>query len=979
MSQPDVSRSACAAGPADTPAPAAGALPAFELAPDVASRLFDDFLQKQQSASVSVSVEPARPSAQDHSLAGLFRQHAVLRSVDGPSEPSTPRLALPEVGDELFGFRLQRELGRGAFARVFLAGQADLAGRPVVLKVSGIDGNEPQVLAQLQHTHIVPIYSVHEDARSGLRAVCMPYFGGASLSAVLRACWSDDPLPRTGGQLVEALQAIQAPWPAPGVAAAPAEAPALAQLWRQSYIQAAAWLVARLAEGLHHAHQRGVLHRDIKPSNVLVGAEGEPMLLDFNLAQSRAEGDVQAHATLGGTIAYMAPEHLRALAARTPALVRQVNERADIYALGMVLYEVLTGQPPFDLSGTYLMMPPQLEAMALERSRAVPSPRRSRPDVPWGLESITRKCLMPEQADRYASAGQLAEDLHAFLHDLPLRYAPELSRIERARKWLRRHPRLTSSGSVAVLAGALLLGSGAALAGVHAHLAATQHDLAVAEARQRQQDFAALTQEALCLVNTVSDARDHLPRGKEACVRALNLYRVLERDDWQEGDAWQLLAPDEQQAQAEDVRELLLLLAWSQTRLCPNDPATLRQALQLLERAEAISWLRPSRALWEDRASYHEALGATDRAAPAQARAAALAPASARDHYLLASAWVRNARPAEQAHAHTRAVAALTTAIALNPRHYWSHLQRGICYQELGEQQLATSDFAICTGLWPESAWGHFNHGYVLDRGGHKTEASRAYTAALERDPTLVPALVNRGLAQLELKEHARALADFDEAARLGHDEAFLHAGRGVALEGLGRHDEADLAFAAAFAKHGQSSDAAGLRLHWVYGFAVSRRLPERAAAAFAEVLRHDPEQAQALYGRAMLLMEHHDKLDAAIGLFGKALEAQPGFLDARRFRAVLLARRGQFAAALEDINLCLDRERRGGATLYAAACVAAHMTAKAADPAGVPQALDFLRQALAVGYGHDRAADDPDLASLRTHPEFRRLLQGPD
>src|SRR5438874_556094 len=86
--------------------------------------------------------------------------------------------------------------------RELLAEQAGLAGRPVVVKVSGIEGNEPQTLAQLQHTHVMPIYSVHEDARAGLRAVCMPYFGGASLSAVLRSLWSGTRFPTEGKQLV---------------------------------------------------------------------------------------------------------------------------------------------------------------------------------------------------------------------------------------------------------------------------------------------------------------------------------------------------------------------------------------------------------------------------------------------------------------------------------------------------------------------------------------------------------------------------------------------------------------------------------------------------------------------------------------------------------------------------------------------------------------------------------------------------------
>src|SRR5262249_60986312 len=124
------------------------------------------------------------------SLAVLVRQHAILRSLGGTHGSSTTTLALPAVGDELFGFRLCQELGRGAFARVFLAEQASLAGRPVVVKVSAAEGDEPQTLAQLQHTHIVPIYSVHEDSAAGLRAVCMPYFGGASLSSVLRAVYN---------------------------------------------------------------------------------------------------------------------------------------------------------------------------------------------------------------------------------------------------------------------------------------------------------------------------------------------------------------------------------------------------------------------------------------------------------------------------------------------------------------------------------------------------------------------------------------------------------------------------------------------------------------------------------------------------------------------------------------------------------------------------------------------------------------------
>src|SRR5205814_339332 len=143
----------------------------------------------------------------------------------------------------------------------------------------------------------------------------------------------------------------------------------------------AAWIVARLADALQHAHDRGVLHRDVKPSNVLIDRDGQPLLLDFNLAHD--VNNAQARITVGGTIAYMSPEHLRALAARDPMLGRQVDGRSDIYSLGMVLFEMLAGESPFDLSASYAPLPALIEAMAVERSRIVPSLRKKRSDVPW--------------------------------------------------------------------------------------------------------------------------------------------------------------------------------------------------------------------------------------------------------------------------------------------------------------------------------------------------------------------------------------------------------------------------------------------------------------------------------------------------------------------------------------------------------------------------------------------------------------------
>ncbi len=518
----------------------------------------------------------------------------------------------------------------------------------------------------------------------------------------------------------------------------------------------------------------------------------------------------------------------------------------------------------------------------------------------------------------------------------------------------------------------LLSAVGAALAEAHEDLASTQAQLGQAQAQDKRRAFEAGTVRALCLVNTTTDVQDHLREGVAVCEKTLGLYGILNRDDWQDGADWQRLDSEERARLGGDARELLLLLAWGRTRSAPRDAAALRGALALLDRAQGIRGVSASRALAEDRAFYLEQLGDAAGAKAARAAAANIQPEGPRSHYLLATAFARNGRYAD-------AVTELNQALKQNPRHYWSWVQRGICYQELGKNGLAAADFSVCIGLWPEFAWGYFNRACALDRSGNRAEAVRDYTAAIERDPNFLLPHLNRGMARLELKQYAPALADFDRAAALGRDDAVLHTGRGVALEGLGRHKEADAAFAAAFRRSETATVAARIRLRWVYGFAVSGRLPGKARAAFEEVLRDQPAHPQALYGRAMLLAEK-GKLEEAILAFNRAVEAAPNFAEARRFRAVLLARAGQLAAASQDINWCLEREPEEGATLYAAACVAARAAEQCGDARSAQevtaQAITFLQRALRRGYGRDKAERDPDLRCLRRNPLFLQLLQ---
>ena len=205
-----------------------------------------------------------------------------------------------------------------------------------------------------------------------------------------------------------------------------------------------------------HAHDRGIIHRDIKPANILLTDEGQPMLLDFGVSEELLLRASVPNPTLGGTLAYMAPEHMREVITGLPS----ADARSDIYSLGIVLYELLSGQYPF-------RMPTESKSDAvktlIEERRAGPlkSIRTYNRDVSYGLESIILKCLAFEPFDRYATAADLREDLHRYLNDQPLKFAAERSVRERLQKWRRRHPYLTSTTMIGGLLGVILLSVGA--------------------------------------------------------------------------------------------------------------------------------------------------------------------------------------------------------------------------------------------------------------------------------------------------------------------------------------------------------------------------------------------------------------------------------------------------------------------------------------------------------------------------------------
>jgi serine/threonine protein kinase/tetratricopeptide (TPR) repeat protein len=365
--------------------------------------------------------------------------------------PLSSAAIFPEAGQTIGGFSLVEELGRGAFARVFLARERQLADRPVALKVTRRGSREPQTLARLQHTHIVPVYSHRIDAATGLHLLCMPYFGRVTLARILA-----DPAVQaasSGVVLAAALDRLE-----PGETGPSPPSAGRTALLERSYPRAIAWWGARLAEALGHAHDRGVLHRDVKPSNVLVTADGMPMLLDFNLAREPVFQDetTGGEPILGGTIDYMPPEHLNALAQGSS---EGVDSRADIYGLGVVLFEALTGKRPFASPRRGGSMVDLLNRAALDRLRTLPALCDRHPEIPVAFEAILGRCLEPEPGDRYQRASFLAADLQAVAEDMPLPHTRE-PWPRRTAAWIRRRRgRICAALALAVMISTLLAGA----------------------------------------------------------------------------------------------------------------------------------------------------------------------------------------------------------------------------------------------------------------------------------------------------------------------------------------------------------------------------------------------------------------------------------------------------------------------------------------------------------------------------------------
>lgn len=386
-------------------------------------------------------------------------------------------------------FQILKEIGRGGMGIVYLARQNSL-GRLVALKLlpnsATFDDNrvarfqrEARAAAALHHTNIVPIFEVGRD--DGVSYYVMQYINARSMREFIKSMvrrsekkgvlgspisnlesheMSTVVTPRDSDEANE-KQKSKSDLPnsknlGSGIQSASSHVSGIPPVHFRAYCDHAARMAKQVADGLAHAHSKGVLHRDIKPGNLLIDDQLNVWITDFGLAKSQGSPDITTSGDVIGTLAYMSPEQL----------VGEADQRSDVFALGLTLYELLALQPAYSEKN-------RASLIFQVREANPPSLQSLNPEIPIDLSTIVHKCLRQEPGERYQSASDVARELQRFLDGLPILARP-VSLPLRFKSWCLRNPLV--SGLVSGLILILLLSSGVATLQWH------QTSMALAEA-----------------------------------------------------------------------------------------------------------------------------------------------------------------------------------------------------------------------------------------------------------------------------------------------------------------------------------------------------------------------------------------------------------------------------------------------------------------------------------------------------------------
>ncbi len=824
-------------------------------------------------------------------------------------------------GESLLDFQIVGELGRGTFSRVYLARQTSLSGRLVVLKISSVRLREAERLARLQHTNIVPIYSVHEYQQHSV--LCMPWFGSATLKDVIESLRSSTQ-PKDGVSLLSTVTAydsktLLAMASLPGKAKAERQGPAGSEsetlmsasrspLAGLNLEQSALWIVRQLAEGLQHAHAKGILHRDLKPANVLLTEDGQPMILDFNLA-AEAQDSLATDEIAGGTLPYMSPEQIASIDS-----FRSVNVASDVYSLGVILFELLTGRLPFSRNDG------NRKAMIDERWAASIVPRRIVPRLSVDAESVIQKCLAPDPAHRYQTAQELSDDLDRHLHHLPFRYAANRSLGERLRKWGRRHPRIASVSGVVVLSIAALLGMGTLWW-------QGQHQLQIVSLRQQYGEFTRQVPQlhAVAYSAAIGDgSRDLAVQNLKSALAPFGVNRPGESE---------------------------VTMARFSTAISGDEVLQLSREIQ-----ELTLFLKKLEGDEDDSESV------TQQSATQNPDDSGLSKGDSVDDYLKATQLVFDHRFAE-------AMGLLQALSDRYPDRFPILFLRGIMERLQGDQEAAESLLTAAIALEPNIAQTWYQRGAGRFLRKKYAEAISDFSRVLEIDPNLDQARVARAMACQAAGRMPEALEDLNVAIQHEFSETRVWFLRSALHQQLGNQEAA-----AKDLEEGLRRTPKDDRSWVARGLARLPNHPDLARADFLEAMKLNPTSHDGYRNLSMVLSEYLKQPDESAQVISEALTHHPEDAYLWAGRAVLHARAGRRAEAIQD---AVEARKLSSDPLliYMVACVYSLTSTQSES-----DRVDALKS-LAESLREDTtlltvAASDPDLAALRPLPQYSEVLQ---
>jgi serine/threonine-protein kinase len=834
-------------------------------------------------------------------LPEVRRRWTTIRLVDGafaelfpdPERRTPPdadaSVAVPHPTDlpQVPGYRVEALLGCGGMGIVYRASHLRL-NRAVALKML-LAGpcarpdelerfqREAEAVAALRHANIVQVYDVGDVAGR-------PYF---TMELV------------EGGDLADQIQGV--PQPAHHAAA----------------------LVATLAEAIHTAHQSGIVHRDLKPANILLTKEGTPKVTDFGLARRLASnGGLTLSGTPVGTPSYMAPEQARG---KNGA----IGPATDIYALGTILYELLTGRPPFRAESGVAT----LQQVVADEPVA---PSRLNPQVPRDLTTICLKCLSKEPPKRYASAAALAEDLRRFLRGEPIA-ARRAGRLERLVRWARRRPASAALLVVVLLVAATVLGGASWLIGQWMLTArAVQADLREMERLQQQSAFAeagAVLERAqsrlgdggpfwlypvletarcdhqfLVRLETIRLNRSTLAEGQSSHGALLRFNKARADRDYAEALRKQGLGepPDDPEGVAARVRAYRwvthVVAALDDWAVCAADPARQEWLLGAARRADPDPWRDRVR----DRAAWREAAALAElaRAAPLAEQPVPLLLALGERLSATGADGIDFLRRVQEQYpddfwanftlalalhgADRRPGGDPAPALAFYERALEIRPQAAAVVNNVGLVQIdkyliwdAATTLHRLVKTDPRFAPGLNNLGVALERKGYWPLAVLRFKDALEIDPQLAAAHCNLGAIQAASGAPDEAINHYRQALRIDPDCARTHYLLGVALLAKRRYEEADEDFPESVKPLNQFRGPALREASTYYRQAIEcdpawaparnmLRIPPQDEARFKEAIDH--------YRQAVRL---EPQFDVYHGALGQALLARRDFIEA--------------------------------------------------------------------------------------------------